>query len=418
MASKTANGSGSVRKRKDGTWEGRYCVGYDPKTGKPIRKSIYGKTKGEVSTKLRELTVDRDKGDLFEPTKMTVGQWFTIWTENYLDGVKYLTAKHYKAQVKNHLQPLLGGIKMSQLSPAIIKAAYTKMQKEGRTVLQYDENGKTIRDKNGKAMTKTAPLSPKSIRNIHGILTKSLQTAVDMGYIKHNPCEPLAHYLPRVEREEPSYLDEDKRRLFLQEVQGDEYSYLFQVILWLGLRESEAAGLTWDCIDHEKGTVTIRQQLIKRPKSDGGFELASPKNGKQRIISPAPFVMDIFKKRKAQQTEQRLAAGEAWVGWQNAREQETALVFTTLTGSYLSPQTIYNHYKKIAARIGAEDTCVHSLRHTHVAIRMENEDNIKAIQEDVGHYSSAFTMDRYGHITTKMKKTSADKMQQYFEELA
>ena len=43
-ATRTANGSGSIRKRADGRWEGRYSVGSDPATGKQIQRSVYGKT--------------------------------------------------------------------------------------------------------------------------------------------------------------------------------------------------------------------------------------------------------------------------------------------------------------------------------------------------------------------------------------
>ena len=417
MATKKENGSGNIRKRKDGTWEGRFCVGTDPKTGKPIRKSIYGKTKGEISKKLRELTVDRDNGDLFEPTKMTVGEWLTYWEENCLDDVKYLTKKHYMAQVENHIRPLLGGVKMAQLSSLVVQAAYKKIREEGRCVPVHDENGKVVKDKNGVTVTQTAPLSAKSFRNIHGIFSRCMNDAKELGLIKNNPCEYSGKHLPKVEKEEPKYLEEDQRKAFLKEIQGDEYNYYFQIVLWLGLRESEAAGLTWDCIDFDKGTVTIRQQLIKRPNKDGGFTIASPKNSKYRTIVPAPFVMEIFKKRKAEQAEQRLIAGELWEGWKTPQEQKTSLVFTTEYGAHLHPQTIYNHYKKIAARIGAEDTCVHSLRHTHVVLRLENEDNVKIIQESVGHYSASFTLDRYGHVSAKMQKDSADKMQAYFESM-
>lgn len=39
MAKKRANGEGSIRKRKDGRWEGRYTAGHDPATGKTIYKT-------------------------------------------------------------------------------------------------------------------------------------------------------------------------------------------------------------------------------------------------------------------------------------------------------------------------------------------------------------------------------------------
>lgn len=58
MAKRRANGEGSLRKRKDGRWEGRYIVGYDPVTGKRIIKriikNVLGKTQAEVREKLKQ----------------------------------------------------------------------------------------------------------------------------------------------------------------------------------------------------------------------------------------------------------------------------------------------------------------------------------------------------------------------------
>ena len=44
MAKRRANGEGSIRKRSDGRWEGRYTAGHDPETGKAIIKNVLGKT--------------------------------------------------------------------------------------------------------------------------------------------------------------------------------------------------------------------------------------------------------------------------------------------------------------------------------------------------------------------------------------
>ena len=53
MAKRRANGEGSIRKRKDGRWEGRYTAGRDPVTGKAIYKNVLGKTQAEVKEKLK-----------------------------------------------------------------------------------------------------------------------------------------------------------------------------------------------------------------------------------------------------------------------------------------------------------------------------------------------------------------------------
>ena len=54
MAKRRANGEGSIRKRSDGRWEGRYTAGHDPETGKAIYKNVLGKTQAEVKDKLKK----------------------------------------------------------------------------------------------------------------------------------------------------------------------------------------------------------------------------------------------------------------------------------------------------------------------------------------------------------------------------
>ena len=71
--SRAANGSGTIRKRSDGRWEGMYTAGYGQATGKIIRKSIYGKSQKEVRQKLSKVETEIDEGLYLEPSKMTLG---------------------------------------------------------------------------------------------------------------------------------------------------------------------------------------------------------------------------------------------------------------------------------------------------------------------------------------------------------
>ena len=73
--SRGAAGSGNIRQRSDGRWEGRYTVGIDPGTGKQVQKSIYGKTQKEVRERLRKITSEIDDGSYLEPSRCRVGQW-------------------------------------------------------------------------------------------------------------------------------------------------------------------------------------------------------------------------------------------------------------------------------------------------------------------------------------------------------
>ena len=52
MPKKRANGEGSIRKKPNGRWEGRYTQGIDPKTGRAIQKSVSARTQAECKEKL------------------------------------------------------------------------------------------------------------------------------------------------------------------------------------------------------------------------------------------------------------------------------------------------------------------------------------------------------------------------------
>lgn len=389
-STRNAQGGGTIRQRPDGRWEGRITTGRDPGTGKQIQRSVYGSTQKEVRQKLVSAVAALDSGDYFEPSKMTLGRWVEIWLGEYTGDKKYLTVKHYKAQCKTHIVPGLGSVKLSELTTPQIQAFYNGLQRSG--------------------------LAAKSVRNIHGILTKCLSTAVQVGYLRNNPASMVT--LPKVVKRDIKPLTDEQVKAFLKVSAGDEYEILLQVILFTGLRESEAIGLTWDCIDFKAGAVSVCKQLQKRPLSDGGFTFAPLKNDKTRIIKPAAFVMALLDRRWKEQAAQRLRAGEVWQGWQSAEERKTALVFTTAIGTNLSPQTVYNHYKKLATQIGAPDSRVHDLRHTFAVLSLQNGDSVKTVQGNLGHATAAFTLDVYGHVSEKMKGDSAARMEGYIRGIA
>lgn len=396
-STRAAQGAGTIRKKtvtrsgKEYTyWEARITTGHDPGTGKQIQRSITGKTQKEVREKLQAAAVSLNEGDYFEPSKMTLARWVEIWLEEYTGDKKYLTVKHYKAQCKAHIVSSLGAVKLSTLTAPQIQAFYNGLQRAG--------------------------LSPKSVRNVHGILTKCLSTAVQVGYLKNNPASMVT--LPKVVKKEINPLTDEQVRDFLQVSIGDEYEILLKVILFTGLRESEAIGLTWDCVDFKAGMVTVCKQLQKRPLADGGFVFAPLKNDKTRVLKPAASVMELLARRRTEQAEQRLKAGEVWQGWNSSDGMKSALVFTTATGSHLSPQTVYLHYKRLAAQIGAPDSRVHDLRHTFAVLSLQNGDDVKTVQGNLGHATAAFTLDVYGHVSEKMKEDSAARMEGYIKGIA
>ena len=288
---RAAQGAGSIRQRPDGTWEARFVAGHDPGTGKPVRKSVYGKTQKEVRQKLAQAIAAVDNSDYFEPSKMTLSQWLDVWTAEYMGDKRYSTKKTYTANIETHIKPALGAVKLSQLVPHLIQRFYNELLTSGCKVPKRDKAGKLVK-KDGKVVYEPAPMSAKTVRNIHGTLTKALSTAVDIGYLRMNPADRVT--LPKVEKRELAPLTDEQVKAFLQAASNDELEIILKVILFTGLRESEALGLTWDCVDFKAGTVKVNKQLQKRRVADGAATLAPTKNGRSRALKPAPFVMALL----------------------------------------------------------------------------------------------------------------------------
>ena len=386
MARKAAAGTGTIRKKtitrsgKEYTyWEARYTVGYDPGTGKQIQRSITGKTQKEVSQKLKAATAAIDEGTYTEPSRMTVGQWLDIWVAEYLGSVKPRTVDNYKGVVNHRIKPGLGAVKLDALNPHTVQNYYNGLTQEG--------------------------LAPKTVKNVHGILHKALQQAVSNGYIKTNPAD--ACILPRPVRRELKPLDEDMISAFLRAIQGHQFADLFTVTLFTGMREGEALGLLWECVDLTKGTLTIDKQLQLIRGSGGQYQMVPTKNSKSRSITLASSVVKVLRDVKRRQLENRLRYGECWT--------DSGFVFTDELGNHLSASSVYKSFKKVMEEIGSPETRFHDLRHSYAVASIRSGNDIKTVQENLGHATAAFTLDVYGHVTEKMKQESAAQLDQFIK---
>lgn len=386
MARRSAAGTGTIRKRtvirsgKEYTyWEARYTAGRDPGTGKQIQRSITGKTQKEVAQKLKAATTAIDEGTYSTPSKMTVGQWLDIWTEEYLGGVKPSTVVSYKATVRTHLRPGLGAIRLDELAAHTVQGLYNSLGEKG--------------------------LSAKTTKNVHGVLHKALHQAVANGYIRFNPTD--ACVLPKVIKKELHPLDEDDISAFLKVIKGNDLEQLFITTLFTGMREGEVCGLMWDCVDLDKGTITINKQLQLVRNTGGEHQLLPTKNSKGRTITIAPTVANILRQVRKSQLSNRMRYGECWIN--------SGFVFTDELGHYRKPQAVRREFKKIVAEIGRPDARFHDLRHSYAVAAIKSGDDIKTVQENLGHATASFTLDIYGHVTEKMKKESANRMELFIK---
>ena len=177
-----------------------------------------------------------------------------------------------------------------------------------------------------------------------------------------------------------------------------------------GLREGEILGLTWDCLDFEHGTLLVKQQLRREQKKGGQYYFSPPKNNKSRVIALAPSVLRLFKLQRLKQNTMRVEAGESWT--------ESNLIFSNATGGFLSYRTVYDCFKRVMQKIGTPTVRFHDLRHSYAVAAIKSGDDIKTVQENLGHATAAFTLDVYGHVTAQMRRDSASRMEQFIQSVS
>lgn len=251
--------------------------------------------------------------------------------------------------------------------------------------------------------------SAKTIKDIHGILHKPLEKAVQLGYLQRNVCNGCD--LPKVMQKEMRPIKDEEVSKFLQAIQGTRYEYLFYVAVFTGMRQGELLGLTWDCVDLDRGCMRIYRQLQPIKKSGDEYVFSSLKSRSSRIVEPAPAVIEALKKVKVQQRRWQEECGAAW-------RNPDGLVFTNEIGGHLCHFTVYKHFKRIAESIGLHDVRFHDMRHTFAVLSLETGADMKTVSSMMGHATVAFTMDKYGHVSNTMRRANAEKMQRYIEGLA
>ena len=315
---------------------------------------------------------------------------FLAWIDakDYLNNVKPRTREIYKASIRNHLKPALGAIRLEALDTPTIQAFYNGLS--------------------SPCKTRDHALSPKTIKDLHGILHKALSQAVAIGYLRFNPAD--ACNIPKVVRKELTPLDTEDIQKFLTEIRGNPFEILLSVTLFMGLREGEVLALSWHNIDFEHGTVLINCQLQRFREDKGVYRIVPTKNSKGRTIKPATAVMDLLKRQRAIQAEMRLKAGTAW--------ENNDFVFTNECGHHFDNSTIYRAFKKAATAIGRPDARFHDLRHSYAVAAIQSGDDIKTVQSNLGHATAAFTLDVYGHVTEQMRQASSERMDNFIKSVS
>src|SRR5215217_1926212 len=163
------NGEGSITRRKDGRWMGRYTV-YT--VDGPKQRAIYGKTRAEVAERLAKAMADRDGGLVFDAGNLTVGDYLERWlSDSVRNTVRQRTYEGYVHIVERHITPSLGRVKFNALTPAHLRGLYRERLDSG--------------------------LSPRTVQYVHTTLNKALKAAVGDGLVSRNAAASVKAPKPR-----------------------------------------------------------------------------------------------------------------------------------------------------------------------------------------------------------------------------
>lgn len=389
MSKRRGNGEGSICKRKDGLWQCQVTTGFDD-NGKPKRKTYYGKTREEVRDKLNEALMKVKTKTFKEPAKYTFGEWVDIWLNDYMkNSLRKTTWESYETQVRLHIKPTLGSIKLVKLQPVQIQRLYNEKREEK---------------------------SARTVRYIHQVINGALEQAFKERLIDFNPASAVK--LPRDSKKEMKTLSKEEVRIFLETAKEQTekamekkdagacfYYTAYFLVLNTGLRRGEILGLKWKDIDFKKGTLRISRQLVR---VKGGFEFTEPKTPlSNRVIPLSNVVIRELERYRYIQTRERLKIGTIY--------EDNDLICCTKIGRPIEPTNFIRNFKGVLKKAGLDETLrFHDLRHTYAVLAASKGIDVKTIQESLGHHSPAFTMEVYGHSTSDMKKEAAEKMSTLF----
>jgi integrase len=268
---------------------------------------------------------------------------------------------------------------LQRLSGGALNALYGELLKSGRA----DGSG---------------GLSPATVRRVHATLHHALKDAVRWQHLMQNPAD--AADPPRVRRSEMKVWTPSELRGFLKSIHGHRLYAAFALAALTGMRRGEVLGLRWGDVDLDGARVAVRRTLVTV-----GYrvEMSEPKTAQgRRSIDLDPTTVTVLKGHRAQQAEERLAWGPQWAdgGW----------VFTQESREPVHPDTFSKTFDRLVKRAGLPRIRLHDLRHTNVAHSLAAGVPVKVISERVGHSTTAFTQDVYGHVIPGMGKEAAAKV--------
>lgn len=323
-----------------------------------------------------------DGGRLMGAQRQTVGDFLASWLVSYAQAGrrKETTLRLARTNVRAYLLPVLGDVLLRDLTPRIVSDALGHLLTQGRRLGAGDARG----------------LSPKTVRNVAGTLSKALGDAVRWGLIPVNPV--LQVELPRYERPAVVAWDSDQAARFLAhaDASGDPLYVLWRLLLVTGLRRGELLGLRWQDVDLVLGTITVNQARVH---VDRRVVISTPKTraGRRTVSIDTTTVTLLAQLRNAQ--DDAAARLGRWC---------TDLVAVSLAGKPFDPAWLLARWKQAARDAGVPVITLHQGRHTAVTEALQRGTPVHVVAGRVGHAQASTTINLYAHYLPLADRHAAD----------
>jgi integrase len=247
-------------------------------------------------------------------------------------------------------------------------------------------------------------LAPRTVSHLRATLRAALNVAMGLRLVDHNAA--LYARPPRIPRTRVKPLDPEEAVKMVEKLKDHRLGPLFTVALAVGLRSSEARGLTWADIDWERHVLTARHQL---ERIDGEYVLQDElKNvSSVRTVRLPQIAIDALKRHQQRQEAERTKAGDMW-------SDAWGLVFCDVRGRPLNDSSLTRTFHQLLADAGVRDQRFHDLRHGCASLLIAAGANLKEVSEALGHSSTSITAALYWHLFEAAELKTASRMDAIF----
>jgi integrase len=369
--SRRVNGDGSITRRADGRWMGRFYAWTGAGTRK--RVTVYGKTRQQAADNMRSAQERNSQGIPVPDRSWKLSDWLDYWLENVVAANRRpATYDLYEATVRLYLKPALGSASLTRLSA-------TRVQVFLNSQLAAEQ-------------------SVRRVQIMRTVLSSALTRAMREELVMRNVAR-LAE-LPGWERQPITPWSAEEARAFLVAAADDPLYPAFLLLLLYGLRRGEVLGLRWVDVDQENNEIHIRQQIHR---ANGELRIGPVKTSAGRRDLPLlTFASEALTIRLDVQAADHAGLGRAW--------QDTGLIFTTKTGRPIEPRNLVRSFQRICSAHGLRVIKVHHLRHTTATLLKNLGVPARDAQLILGHSRMAVTQEIYTHEDRQAKLDALTKI--------